>query len=120
MIELDEDSLICDLAETYHVLDYRSLPLNLVATLSVGLRENSRIKMLASGMHVSQDTLLLAAIADRVEMFRYGFTDAAKKGKRPPEMLVDALTGGTHKHSDVTSFQTAEEFEATLAKLRGK
>lgn len=120
MIELDEDALVCDLAETYQIYEYRSLPLKLVATLSVGLRDNSRIKMLASGMHVSQDTLLLAAIADRVEMFRYGFSDAAKKGKRPPEMLVDALTGGTHKKSNVTSFKTADEFETALAKLRGK
>ena len=82
MLELDEDALICDLAETYHILDYRSLPLEMVATLSVGLRDNSRIKMRASGLKVTQDTLLLAAIADRVEMFRYGFTDAAKNGKK--------------------------------------
>lgn len=120
MIELDEDALVCDLAETYQIYEYRSLPLKLVATLSVGLRDNSRIKMLMSGMHVSQDTLLLAAIADRVEMFRYGFTDAAKKGKKPPALLVDMLVGGEYKKSNVTSFKTAEEFETALAKLRGK
>lgn len=121
MLELSEDALICDLAETYHVLDYRSLPLHLVAALSVGLREESRIKMLASGIHVTQNTLLLASIADRVEMFRYGFSDAAKNGKKPPALLVDALVGGTNKNSSgVTKFRTAEEFETALARLRGK
>ena len=120
MLELDEDALICDFAETYHILDIRSLPLKLVATLSVGLREDSRIARAASGLRVSQDTLLLASIADRVEMFRYGFTDAAKSGKKPPAMLVDALVGETNKkQSGVQKFRTSSEFEATLAKLRG-
>lgn len=121
MIEFDEDALICDLAETYNILDYRSLPPSLVATLSVGLRDNSRIKMKASGLNVSQDTLLLASIADRVEMFRYGFTDAAKNGKKPPALLVDMLTGGSNnKSSGVARFSTPDEFDATLARLRGK
>ena len=121
MLELDEDALICDLAETYHILDYRSLPLKLVATLSVGLREDSRIKLLASGLRVSQNTLLLASIADRVEMFRYGFTDAAKSGKKPPALIVDALVGGKdNKPRKVAGFRTPEEFEAALARLRGK
>jgi len=121
MIELNEDALICDLAETYQILDYRSLPPKLVATLSVGLRGESRIKMLASGVPVPQNTLLLASIADRVELFRYGFTDAAKSGKKPPALLVDALVGeGNKKPSGVEKYRTPEEFEAALARLRGK
>lgn len=125
MLELDEDALVCDFAETYHIYDYRSLPLKMVATLSVGLRENSRIKMAASGLHVSQDTLLLATIADRVELFRYGFTEAAKSGKKPPAMLVDTLVGEANKkQSGAERFRTASEFEAARAKLvekvRGK
>lgn len=43
MILTDEDALICDLAETYHVLDYRSLPLLTAATLASGLRSDARI-----------------------------------------------------------------------------
>ena len=49
MIRFDEDALICDLAETYHIYDYRSLPVKLVATLSAGLRDDSRIKLKAAG-----------------------------------------------------------------------
>lgn len=121
MIELDEDALICDLAETYQIYDYRSLPAKLVATLSVGLRAESRIKMLASGMPVAQDTLLLATIADRVEMFRFGFSEGANKGKKPPASLVEALCGGARTNAKgVTRFKSADEFEQALARIRGK
>ena len=51
MIRLDRDALICDLAETYHIYDMRSLPLQTVATLSAGLRDDSRIKMKAGGVN---------------------------------------------------------------------
>ena len=34
---------MCDLAETYGVLDMDALPARLVATLAAGLREDSRI-----------------------------------------------------------------------------
>lgn len=43
MILTDEDALICDLAETYHVLDYRALPLKTAAALASGLRADARI-----------------------------------------------------------------------------
>ena len=36
MIFTDEEALICDLAETYQIFDYRSLPVRTVATLSAG------------------------------------------------------------------------------------
>lgn len=120
-MDLDEDALICDLAETYHILDYRSLPVQLVATLSVGLRADSRIKLLASGSRVSIDTLLLAAIADRVEMFRYGFSEAAAKGRKPPALFMDILAGGTNTNArGVTSFGSSDDFERALARIRGK
>ena len=35
MIKTDEDALICDLAETYQIYDYKSLPAYMVATFSV-------------------------------------------------------------------------------------
>ena len=43
MIAIDEDALICDLAETYQIYDYRRLPVQTVAVFSLGLRDNSRI-----------------------------------------------------------------------------
>lgn len=45
MIQTDEDALICDLAETYQIYDYRQLPAYQVAVFSYGLRDDSRIKV---------------------------------------------------------------------------
>ncbi len=43
MLAADEDALVCDLAETYGLLDYRAHGARLVATLAVGLRPYARI-----------------------------------------------------------------------------
>ena len=40
MIKTDEDALICDLAETYRIYDYRQLPAYQVAVFSFGLRDD--------------------------------------------------------------------------------
>ena len=49
MLERSEDSLICDLAETYHIYDMRSFKASYIAILAAGLREDSRVMMLFSG-----------------------------------------------------------------------
>ena len=117
-MEFDEAALICDLAETYHIYDYRSLPAKLVATLSAGLRENSRIKMRMAGAPASQETILLATIADRIELFRYGFSDQKKD---PPPLLVDILYGTAKQGADgVMSFDSVSDFEQTLARIKGE
>lgn len=123
MINFDEDALICDLAETYQIYDYRSLPLKLVATLSAGLRDDSRIKLSAAGYTASQDTILLATIADRVEAFRYGFSRDAAKGINQPPSIVSAILGEESKkkkQSGLVTFRTPEEFEAAMAIFEGE
>ncbi len=112
MIRLDEDALICDLAETYHIFDYRSLPLKLVATLSVGLRDDSRIKMKKANVSVSTETFLLGLIADEIEIFRRGFSS----GKDKPKLITDAFI----EKPKAPTFTTGEELEKALAKIRGE
>ena len=116
MISLDEDALICDLAETYQIYDYRSLPVRLVATLSAGLRDTSRIKMKASNASISLEETLLAMLVDRVEMLRYGFSENARKRKDVPKSVLEMLTKqDNHKAG---GFKTPEEFDAWLEKVR--
>ena len=116
MMRLDEDALICDLAETYQVLDYRSLPVRLVATLSAGLRDDARIKLRAADSSVGLDTIILAAIADNLTMLRAGMD---KKNKGKPFLFSEALRGEKKKQK-VRGFRTAEEFEAALKRIRGE
>ena len=115
MINLNEDALICDLAETYHIFDYRSLPVKLVATLSAGLRDNSRIKLQTAEASVELETIILAAIADNLAMMRAGF-GKDKQGK--PFLFTDAIMGESKQK--VKGFKTASEFEAALKRIRGE
>ena len=115
MMELDEDALICDLAETYHIFDYRSLPVKLVATLSAGLRDDSRIKLKAAGSPVSLETIILAAIADNLSMLRAGFS---KDNRAKPYLFTEAIQGETKQKTK--GFKNAEDFEAALKRIRGE
>lgn len=114
MIGADEHSLICDFAETYHVFDYKSLPVRLAATLAAGLRDGSRIKLKLADMQVSPDTLLLAAIADRLGILVWQKTKDAEKGKNRPRSILESLQP---KQTDVSTFASGEDFIKAREKL---
>lgn len=113
MIIQDEDSLICDLAETYHIYDYRGLLPCMVATLSVGLGDNSRIKKKLSGNQLDTNTLLLGIIADKVSWLVWSQTEDGQKNRNHPKSIVDIMTGKTEtKNDEIKAFSSAEEFWA--------
>lgn len=109
MLVLDRDALMCDLAETYHIYDIRSLPVKLLATFAVGLREDSRIKKKISGVKYSWEELLLARIADRLAAIIWlwgGYGDE----KQPPSLLDSMLEGVRQDPED--SFKRYDSPEA--------
>ena len=109
MLALDEDALICDLAETYNIYDYRSLPVTLVATFSIGLRDNSRIKMKIADSKVDNETMFLASIVDRLSMLIWMQSeDGRNNTNRPKSILADLL--GTTNGTKYDTFQTGEDF----------
>lgn len=111
MINLDEDALICDLAETYQIYDYRQLPPSRVAVFACGLRDDSRIKMKISGQLVPLDTLLLAGISDRLSTLVWFQTKDGQKGKNRPNMLIDSLTNRkSESNDDVVVFNSGKDF----------
>lgn len=112
MINADEDALICDLAETYGIFDYESLPVQLVATLAIGLRGDSRIKMKVSGAVLSQRDLILSQIADYAALNVWAKTKDAKYGRNKPTPLRELIENANKKEeSDIVGFDTPEEFE---------
>ena len=118
MIRIDEDALICDLAETYQIYDYRQLPLQMVAVFSYGLRDDSRIKMSISKQSVPLDTMLLAGLSDKLALLLWTKTRDAEKGRNRPASILDSLTGKYKKNnSEVMSFASGEEFEQMRQKL---
>lgn len=116
MIKIDENALICDLAETYHIYNYRQLPADLVAVFSVGLRENARIKMAMSGQRVPLETLLLASIADRVGILAWQNTEDGHKGRNAPKEFVSILTEEP-KEREESVFKSGEDFENARARI---
>lgn len=109
MVREDEDALICDFAETYHILDYKSLPIRLRATLAAGLHDDSRIKMKIQGFTPVPSSLMLSRIADDLALYRYSWSENAKSGKDKPVLFTEIMLGKTKAPSN-DGFASGEDF----------
>ena len=118
MIRKDEDALICDLAETYQIYDYKRLPLQAVATFAIGLSEDSRIKMKLRGQKVTFKTMLMAALHDQLNLLLWSKTKDGAKGINKPKLITQALTGGADK-GDGEAFDSGKAFEERRKELLG-
>lgn len=114
MISVDRDALICDMAETYHIYDLRGLPARTLATLAFGLRADSRIKMRLSDQSLRVNTLLLAAVVDRLGLLVWGQTEDGQRGRNRPQSIIDALEGAENAPQ---GYNTPEEFEAERRRI---
>lgn len=108
MIKLDEDALICDLAETYHIFDYMSHPASFIATLAAGLRDDSRIKQKISDRKAPLNTILLAGITDRLSVLLSG--DEAK-------LIAKSFLVEKEEKKEFNGFASGAEFDAAWAAL---
>jgi hypothetical protein len=111
MIASDRNALICDLAETYHILDYTALPVPLLATLSSGLRDDSRIKMKMSGIKPIPLNIMVARAADEISLFRYGFMDDAIHGRNMPDLFMTEMLEERNHENDAEGFTSGAEFD---------
>lgn len=116
MLETDEDALVCDFAETYHIYDLQGLPTEYAAVLAYGLKDDSRIKMVLSGKRVSTDTFLLGVIADRINWLSWTKTKDGSRGRNRPQSILDQLLNG-QKQKEVVGYRSGKEFEAAHARL---
>lgn len=120
MIAIDEDALICDLAETYHVYDYRALPIHHAAALACGLREDSRIKQRLNGTRIPAVGLLLAGIVDRLSLLLWRQTEDGRKGRNCPALLLELPEGEKKGAANVRTFDSGEAFRREYEKQREK
>lgn len=114
MLRADRDALVCDLAETYGVLDYRSLPTQLVATLAAGLGDNSRSKMKLLGRKATRMETLLAAAVDRLSRIAWLLSFVCPTQGEPPKSVLNAILGEAKDAAsmDVQVYASAEDFDA--------
>jgi hypothetical protein len=118
LLALDEDALICDLAETYHILNYKSVPVKTLAVLTAGLNEDARSKRKAAGGKAPLRILLSAAILDQLSMLVWMQSKDGQKGINRPKSLVKAMTIG--ETEQVKSFRTADEFQEERERILAK
>lgn len=117
MIALDEDALICDMAETYHIYNMMQLPAVYVATLAIGLRNDSRIKMKAVGLEFDLKSLLFAHIADNTAITSWLLSKNAEKGKDRPTSFVRMLTEKIDPSTKPQTFNSGADFDKERERL---
>ena len=116
MIETDESALICDFAETYHIYDYRALPVSYAATLAYGLRGDSRIRLKLGEVKEEVPCFISAAkAADCLALF---VNSLREEPEECPALLTDIIYGRWKKEEKKkTSYSSGEDFRNAWAKL---
>lgn len=117
---MDEDALICDLAETYQIYDYRQLPATRVAVFACGLRNESRIKRKINGIETIDEQIMLASILDQVNLLVWLQTEDGHKGINRPRPVLERLFGYGEKEKrsdEVVGYRSGEEFEKARQQL---
>lgn len=109
MLAISEDAIICDLAETYHILNFEEYPPTLIAKLVKGLRPDARIWTEKSDMDIPYMDLINIAIFDRLNWLCWTKTKDAEKGHNPPESLLARYT--EVKNRDYQIFESEDDFE---------
>lgn len=110
LLKLDEDAVICDLAETYGIYDYKRLPATKVAIFVLGLRPNARIMLKASKSEIPLDSLLLAGILDRLSIVLWQKTKDGQHNRNRPKSITDQLLGKSQERKAV-AFENGTAFE---------
>lgn len=87
----------------------------MVATLAIGLPENSRVKMKLSGQKLTLEQSLLALLLDDFNLFLW--SRQKHRGARPKSVFKE-LTEEKKPKDELMSFDSPEAFEAWKRKKR--
>ena len=113
MIADGEDALICDFAQYYHVLSWRSLPPSLAATLAAGLPHESRCMRRLAGLNCSPELMLAAMIADDLHRWLWWHTKEGHDGKEMSVSMLEQVLGRKKQHA-CRGFESGEELMEAL------
>lgn len=106
------DELTCDMAESYGIFDVKRVPVQLLATLAAGLRDDSRVKRAATNTPYSDEIILLASIADSLRWIVWSKTEDGVKGQNRPAPFLDFYIKKDKPESEFESFESPEDFWA--------
>ena len=88
-----------------------------MATLTIGLRDDSRVKKKISGQKLTIEQSLLAFILDDLNLILWS---RSKRRGSKPKSVYKKLTDETNKKNELKSFDTPEEYEAWMRSKREK
>lgn len=100
--------IVCDLAEVYHIYDYRKFKPSYIYTLVEGLKSDSRLKMALKNQKVDDLTLLNAKAVDLLSWLVWSKTPDAQTGRNRPKSLVDILLNDSEAEKE--GFDSEEDF----------
>ena len=113
--------MICDLAQTYNIHNYRALPARYLATLVCGLDADSRVKkkmIQKTAPTTSVEIQLLAGIYDRLSILVWFQTKDGHAGRNRPEMITERLLHPEkRKQSKHKAFASGSDFERARQKI---
>lgn len=102
--------MICDLAETYHIYNYKECQPLLVGTLVFGLRDDSRVKMFLSGQKQPLERILFARMVDELSFLSWANSRDGQKNKNRPKSVLQSLLG-IEKKEEYATFEDFDEFK---------
>ena len=117
MLAVDRNAVICDLAETYNIYDYRRVPGRLLGILTAGLGENTRIGKKINGVRGTVTEVLLAQILDGVRWLCWAQTEDGKKGKHRPNSVASEFFISEDKNKGKA--MSIDDFEKIREKIIG-
>ena len=109
----EKDALLCDLAETYRIYDYRSIPVRMLATFVAGLDEDSRVGRIRDGRKVSIETYYLAELCDMLEALLLGLSGKNGSPNRCEALLIK-------KAEDKPGTYTVDEYNRLRERIMKK
>ena len=117
MLGTDRDALLCDLAETYHIYAFDTVPLMTLATLCAGLHADSRINLMRMGATRVAPMFALVQMADTLTALKYEL-EGNKNAPLPP-MLRDVMMGKQKNENKTAGFESIEAFEQARMRIIG-
>ncbi|WP_125772001.1 DUF5361 domain-containing protein [Companilactobacillus furfuricola] len=115
MLKFDKDALLCDLAETYQIYDFKQLPLTKVAVFSLGLKDDSRIKMKLRNQKLNLEEMLMVSIADSLKLLLWSKTKDAQKNRNRPVLWSSLFEKPKEKKEAI--FSSGKDFAKERKKL---
>lgn len=116
----DQTAWECDMAETYGIIDLDRIPVRKLATLSAGLRSDSRIISKMNGSKVAFRDLMIASMYDKMAWLCWSKTTDGQKNLNRPTSLVEKLLDKKEKNDDIVSFASGKDFEEARQEILSK